>query len=280
MALLDCHIPPLFWSQLTQEDKDEFIKIRTNFRQSQKISSKDRRVITFRRELLVVLDFIERRPDSMEARAVLAGVCFAGPVICVNTRQLKSFLARCKSSINGSFQQLGFVALRVKAKARECVVAVLPSLRSQQTILRQWTARYVSEDAKFCFWSAFPYETLPDIHPDELFEQQPIADTTRATVSKPPPPAFLGLGPRAPLKPTVLDCDLAPIELFGEAPDTPRDTAMRMSFSVNDFHPGDFEFVGPIEAAFGKPPMRKSGSVQVQSFGRTWNLFDDEDTVF
>jgi hypothetical protein len=285
MAVVDTHVPPFYWSQLTQDDKDDFLKIRANFRQSQKVSSKDRRVITFRRELLVVLDYIERRPENMEARAILTGLCFAGPVICVNTRQLKSFLSRCKSSINGSFQQLGFVALRVKAKARECVVAVLPSLRTQQTILRQWTARYVSDNAKFCFYSVYPYENMPEVLPDDLFEQQGIGEETQTV--KPVPFGF-GLGQRTPLplRPTILEFDLAPPTILEPVPvpveEAKVDGAMKGSYSVCDFRPIEFEFTEPIEWGCGRPPMRKSGSVQVQSFGRTWNLFDDddEDTVF
>jgi hypothetical protein len=88
MSAADPHLAPFYWSQLSQDDKDDFFKVRSHFRQGQKGSSKDRRIVTFRRELLVVLGFIERRRESMEARAVLAGVCFVGRLICVNTRQL------------------------------------------------------------------------------------------------------------------------------------------------------------------------------------------------
>jgi hypothetical protein len=73
----------------------------------------------------VVLKFLEYSESHREERCILAGIAFAGPFICVNTRLLKSFLGRCKSSINGGFQQMGYVAIKTKTKARGCVAAVL-----------------------------------------------------------------------------------------------------------------------------------------------------------
>jgi hypothetical protein len=81
-----------------------------------------------------------RAPDNAEVRCIATGLCLSGPVVCINTRQLKKFLNRCKSSINGSFQQLGYIAVRTKSKARNCCVAALPALASDQTVLRQHEA--------------------------------------------------------------------------------------------------------------------------------------------
>lgn len=165
--------PATFWNSLSQDDKNEYLRLRQSFHNGQKISSKDRRIVTFRKELNIVLQYLERSPENMEARCILIGVCFVGPLICVNTRQLKSFLSRCKSSINGSFQQLGYVALKTKAKARNCCVAVLPSLQNHQTVLRQWTVRVAGEEAPFCFVSSFSYVGLPDITDEDLFDEKP-----------------------------------------------------------------------------------------------------------
>ena len=165
-------LPQAYWGVLSTEDKAEYMKLRANFLQGQKISSKDRRIVTFRKELIMVLKYIQRTEVHQEERSVLVGVCFAGPVICVNTRQLKGFLGRCKSSINGSFQQMGYVALRTKAKARSCVVAVMPSLQNDQNILRQWTVRYAGDEAQFCFLSTFSSVPLPQITEDDLYDEK------------------------------------------------------------------------------------------------------------
>ena len=166
----EIQLPSAYWSKLSQEDKLEFQRLRTNFHRSQKISSKDPRLVSFSNELHTILKFIEHSESGRECRTVLAGVAFAGPFICVNTRQLKSFLGRCKSSINGSFQQLGYVAIKTKSKARSCVLAILPSLVNDQNILRQWTVRWASDDAKFCFVTSLTSLQLPIINDDDLNE--------------------------------------------------------------------------------------------------------------
>lgn len=163
-------LPSIYWNKLTQEDKTEFQKLRNHFHQSQKISSKDSRLVSFSNELHTVLKFIEKSEQGRECRTILTGVAFAGPFICVNTRQLKCFLGRCKSSINGSFQQLGYVAIKTKSKARACILAILPSLISDQNILRQWTVRCASEDAKFCFVTSLTSIQLPIVTNDDLNE--------------------------------------------------------------------------------------------------------------
>ena len=168
----EMNLPSQYWNAISQDDRNEFIRLRNSFHHGQKISSKDRRIITFSKELNIVLNYLERSDDNQEARCVLCGVCFVGPIVCVNTRQLKSFLSRCKSSINGSFQQLGFVALRTKAKARNCVLTALPSLQTHQNILRQWTVRCASENTDFCYLSSFSVSQLPEITEADLYDEK------------------------------------------------------------------------------------------------------------
>ncbi|OHT05588.1 hypothetical protein TRFO_26584 [Tritrichomonas foetus] len=168
-------LPSAYWSKLSQEDKNEFQRLRAHFHQSQKVSSKDPRLVSFSNELHSVLKFIERSEQGRECRTILTGVAFAGPFICVNTRLLKSFLGRCKSSINGSFQQLGYVAIKTKSKARSCVLAIMPTLINDQNILRQWTVRCASEDAKFCFVTSLVSLQLPVVTSDDLNEDHKLS---------------------------------------------------------------------------------------------------------
>jgi hypothetical protein len=231
-------VPASYWTLLSQEDRSEYIRLRNGFHHGQKISSKDRRTVTFGRELTIVLQFLERIPENLEARSVGAGVCFAGSVACVNTRQLKGFLKRCKSSINGSFQQLGYIALRTKSKARQCVTTVLPSLQNEPSILRQWTVRVVSADAAFCFVSSFSHAILPEITPDDLLEEAAPRPPAPAAV---PVPAirqvsFAPMPQRAQslLQPKMLNADLPSIGDFDFAPAAPA-FAPGFSFSVESF---------------------------------------------
>lgn len=154
------------------KEKAEFLQLRDQFHQNQKVSLKDRRLASFSSELQAVLNFTEKSDDYRENKCILIGIAFAGPFICVNTRQLKTFLGRCKSSINGSLQQLGYVALRTKSKARNCVLSVLPALTNEANLLRQWSVRCASEDAKFCFISRFMPTNIPSITNEDLFDDK------------------------------------------------------------------------------------------------------------
>jgi hypothetical protein len=98
----------------------------------------------------------------------VTGIAFAGPFICVNTRLLKSFLGRCKSSINGGFQQLGYVAIRTKTKAHACILAIMRSLANDSNVMRQWSVRSASPAALVCFVSSFPVSNLPEVTESDL----------------------------------------------------------------------------------------------------------------
>ncbi|KAH0789761.1 hypothetical protein GPJ56_006263 [Histomonas meleagridis] len=174
-----------YWNKLDQADKLEFQSLRRRFHQNQKISSKDPRLISFSNDLCEILRFIEHPGPGRENRTILAGVAFSGPFICVNTRQLKNFLGRCKSSINGSFQQLGYVALKTKSKARTCVLSLIPSLMNDQNTLRQWTVRCASSNAKFCFVSSIPTVQFPSITNDDLNEDHKPSATQKVLPQRP-----------------------------------------------------------------------------------------------
>jgi hypothetical protein len=174
------------------------------------------------------LSYIERSSIGIEERSILVGVAFAGPYICVNTRQLKLLIGRCKSSINGNFQQLGYTSLRTKSG--ELLSTILPSLVNEMTVLRQWTVRCASEDAQFCFASRsrFP-NTLRDVHP-HIPEKaaQPPPDPT--TVRSMPVPI---LGPKA------VNFDLSAFREL-ELPAVP-ETGLRLGEFWDDPSPGKEE---------------------------------------
>ena len=190
----DPDVPITFWENMAVQDKIDFLKLRDSFHQNQKASVKDRRLISFSNEMEMILQFTEKNETYRENKCVLIGIAFAGPFICVNTRQLKTFLGRCKSSINGSFQQLGYIALRTKSKARNCVLSVLPSLSSESNLLRQWSVRCASEDAKFCYISHFMPKQLPQLAPEDLFDerkQQMMQQQQQKVIIPQPPPRSL-----------------------------------------------------------------------------------------
>ena len=286
-------LPQNYWSVLSQDDKDEFMRLRSTFQHGQKISSKDRRIVTFSKELNLLIRYLERSSENLEARCVLIGVCFVGPYVCVNTRQLKSFLCRCKSSINGSFQQLGYVALRTKAKARECVITALPSLQSNQNILRQWTVRYASEDIRVCFFMSFSHVGMPPIEEDDLYDEKKVRHPKGRSQFSPNSPFQQPVFPYAshpmpisgqmgmmqpvdrPLVTKQIDFDLPTLEpeMFeSEEVESPDSLPFQESFSA-DFL-ADFMFGSDPQPSLLEPRLPKSVSCNVGG-GFDWGDFDD-----
>jgi hypothetical protein len=255
----DLPVPVFYWNLLPQDDRSEYIRFRTNFHHGQKISSKDRRIVTFRRELTIVIQFLERNADNLEVRCIVTGVCFAGGIVCVNTRQLKGFLKRCKSSINSSFQQLGYVALRTKSKTRNCLLTLLPSLQHDQNILRQWTVRAVSNDAEFCFLSSFSRNGLPEITDDDLLEDRPLSKSITPVCSDPPDRhVTFAFGPqprvgRTSFTPKMLTNNLPIVAHFVSAAPTanPIPAPISSSFSVDCFREIDPGWTFPPQ----QPPV-------------------------
>lgn len=123
---------------LTEEDKREYMALQESFRTSQ---SSDRHTATFQQEISRIVRFVDICPDRREQRALAAGLIYTGTYFCVNTQQLRKLICRCKSSINNGFQQLGFVSLKMKAKAQSCLLSALPCLMHDAFSIRQWTVR-------------------------------------------------------------------------------------------------------------------------------------------
>lgn len=236
----EINLPPVYWNALSQEDKIEFQRLRTLFHKNQKTSTKDRRLVSFSNELQTVLKYLEHSTSGRENRTILVGVCFAGPFICVNTRQLKNFLGRCKSSINGSLQQLGYVALKTKSKARTCVLSIIPSLANDANVLRQWTVRFASNDAQICFISSVRSVQLPTITEEDINDDKKQINTTQNAQFYPQSHGLpLGIPARVPTFPQQIaipkpqDLPVGPIETSWPKPAQNHD--MTTSYSVDCF---------------------------------------------
>lgn len=154
---------------LSQEDLAEYEKLHKSFKDEPK--SKSSRVLQFTKELLKLVDFVNRSPTGRERRCIACGIGFGGAFVCVNTSVLQGFMAKSKSSINLSFQGLGYCTLRTKAKVQAILLSVMPSLISDKTFLRYWTIRYPSTTARFCVLTQFIPRSLPSVTEADFLEE-------------------------------------------------------------------------------------------------------------
>jgi hypothetical protein len=96
---------PSYFSLLTNEEQAEYNSIRAMLGSEEFRYRRN----NFHQMLAVIKRFVEGDPDRIWARAQACGICWVGRCIVKNTLTLKNVFNKSKSSINGSFQQLGYV---------------------------------------------------------------------------------------------------------------------------------------------------------------------------
>jgi hypothetical protein len=96
-----------------------------------------------------MLDLIKAyavRSDSDDlSRSLVCGIVWLSSGIAVNIQQLKLLSSKCKSSINGSFVQLGYLPIPSGADTAGELIQKFPFMKDQFSELRQWTIRQVKD---------------------------------------------------------------------------------------------------------------------------------------
>lgn len=184
MLQLDLKVPRNHWTALSREDQSSFMQLHLHFIRQQKEHMKDRRNNTFFNDIQCLLQFIEYSPIRKDDRAICVGLACSGPFVCVNTQQIKIILGRCKSSINNSFQMIGYEAVKTKGKSRDAILAIIPALSNEQNTLRKWTVRCASEASTCCFVSRFQMVNLPLISDDDLYDEKKSVRSTMAAFQR------------------------------------------------------------------------------------------------
>jgi hypothetical protein len=126
---------------LSPGDYEEFVRLQQSFSRDPTSTPTHRGSVSFRSELMSIIDFVDRRPEGRELRACATGLIRVSSYLCVNTSVLKKLVHRCKSSINSSLQQLGYCAVKIRPCDNSLLASALASLLRAPTFGRQWTIR-------------------------------------------------------------------------------------------------------------------------------------------
>lgn len=183
------HEPPaVYWDMLNADDKNTFQQLRSSFL-GENVPSKNRHQASFQKDLMRILEYIDRRPEQQDIRSIVCGIFFGGSFVCVNTRQLKYLVGRCKSSINNGLQTLGYISS--KTRVRQVIVSVLPALLHNGPVLRQWTLRQ-AEPTAVSFNLRLPVHnpnTIPkNTNPPPIKQQRAPFPTPLINMNYKPPP--------------------------------------------------------------------------------------------
>lgn len=146
---------PRYWPLLDQNDMQQYLHIRSvlmspygkNFRN---------KIDNFSDVLLLLRNFCIKGDNNDWKRFLVAGIIFFDDSsIAINTHQLKLFLGKCKSSINGSIHKLGYNFGVERCEASALITKAIPFLKEKNNDLRQWTYRSLYKKS-ICETSSLP----------------------------------------------------------------------------------------------------------------------------
>jgi hypothetical protein len=132
---------PRFFELLSASDQERYNALRLAVSSPDCRNNRNQRLDKFQEMLGVVREFCEHSPDDRAPRYLVCGVCPLADAIGINIRQLRILFNKCKSSINGSFQRMGWIGLPLKDATLEDFLAKIPSLRTNFAELREWSVR-------------------------------------------------------------------------------------------------------------------------------------------
>ena len=138
---------PQYWERLSEIDREEYIKIKNEFSSTNKQTKKYKSSIVFSDFISKLRRYVMKGDFQDKNRALVCGIYWTENKIAINTRQLSLLISKCKSSINGSFQALGYGMIPVNAYSSASLIRMFPELGASFADLRQWTFRQNMDSA-------------------------------------------------------------------------------------------------------------------------------------
>jgi hypothetical protein len=232
---------PKYYDLLTPSDQGKYNELRATLSSQMCRNRRGKRLEGFSDMLASIRNFCIRHHEDDWKRCLVCGVCWLPTGIAINNCQLSILIDKCKSSINGSLQKMGYSTFQNRNESSGSLCELIPVLKNNFGELREWTVRL--------FVAATPQPNLPlytvnTLHPF----QSPIPSHYQALSTRPrsfmPPPLPVGVPtrktPPASISATTFFDDeftLPPTFLTEDAPPAPVPGPPRAS--------SDFDLLGP-----------------------------------
>ena len=167
---------PRYFQQLSSQDKEAYKYLQSQFSSKLCRNNRNQRVEKFNEILHLVKHFCiqPQNPENDNIRCLVCGLYWLPQgSLAINIRQLHILIDKCKSSINGSLQRIGYRMITNQSEALKSLAHFLPQINNYQEI-REWSVR------------EFGVQTpQPELSPTEIF-QTPI--TSKASLTPNPLP--------------------------------------------------------------------------------------------
>lgn len=127
---------------LCARDVEEYLRLRHKYSDEMtKKSRKGERLDSFVAKLKEIRMFIEKGDNDDWKRSLVCGIIFLEKSLAINIFHFRILLGKCKSSINGSLQQLGYVAIPSGRDFGQEILMKIPLFKKDPGELKKWTIR-------------------------------------------------------------------------------------------------------------------------------------------
>ena len=170
---------PEQWELICQNDQEEYLRMRMRFRDAGRKSRKGERLEEFRERLTTIRNYVNSKESEKWKRSIVCGVFFVNHGLAINIQQLMILMGKCKSSINGSLQQLGYATQPTGTRIESYLLETIPFFHENMHQIKKWTIRQkIVHDLPFSHPPpqrrvGFPISVLPWIPTDQRMTPNP-----------------------------------------------------------------------------------------------------------
>ncbi|OHT07400.1 hypothetical protein TRFO_24416 [Tritrichomonas foetus] len=139
---------PQYWDFLSAEDQNKYHHLKKQFTHPKYKNRRNKSNDVFKDIIKNIKRFVMRNDENDVIRSLVCGIIWIDDVIVINTHQLRILIDKCKSSINGSFQAIGYEAIPPASDSACELVSMYPFMKNNYGELRQWTSRQLIRESK------------------------------------------------------------------------------------------------------------------------------------
>lgn len=126
---------------LSPSDLEGYMQLRDRFHTEVANAKRGEKVEMFNKRLKIIKEYVVKHDENDWKRSFATGVIFMENSIAINIKQLILLMGKCKSSINGSLHQLGYIARPASKETDEQIVLTIPIFSRDRRELKKWTIR-------------------------------------------------------------------------------------------------------------------------------------------
>lgn len=172
---------PIYWDKLSDAERKEYNEMKKAISSPACKTRRSKSVETFADVLETIKAYVMRGDEGDMIRGIVCGMYWSKDGdLAINTRQLRTLLNKCKSSINGSLQSLGYVSPHSTADTPSTIIGIFPFWKDNFRELRQWTIRRKLNKSKISI-SPRPIFFSSSVSKDEQNQKINDSETSSST---------------------------------------------------------------------------------------------------